>query len=281
MANLVETAEWVDGIYQLETTDLVEGGPDGVDNIQAIQLAKRTQFLKALILAAQNSLAGHEAAADPHPQYLTTAEGNSLIATAVSALVNSSPATLDTLNELAAALGNDPNFATTIATALGNKQPIDQTLTALAALGTAANKLIYATGADTFSTTDLTVFARTLLDDADAATMRATLGLGDVATKTISVDFLSQLSTAGYQKLPNGLIFQWIQDGNTKSANTTTTYTWPIAFPNALLSVFATGRSSASNPNGYANAYNESLTGVKVNNRADIVDGIWVMSIGK
>jgi hypothetical protein len=176
MANLVENAEWVDGIYQLETTDLVEGGPDGVDNIQAIQLAKRTQFLKALILAAQNSLAGHEAAADPHPQYLTMAEGNSLIATAVSALVNSSPATLDTLNELAAALDNNPNFATTITTALGNKQPLDQTLTALAALATTANKLIYATGSDTFSTTNFTAFARTLLDDADAETMRATIG---------------------------------------------------------------------------------------------------------
>jgi hypothetical protein len=43
------------------------------------------------------------------------------IAEAVASLVNSSPATLDTLSELATALGNDPNFATTMATALGNK----------------------------------------------------------------------------------------------------------------------------------------------------------------
>ena len=43
--------------------------------------------------------------------------------TAVSNLVDSAPATLDTLNELAAALGDDPNYATTITTALGNKQP--------------------------------------------------------------------------------------------------------------------------------------------------------------
>ena len=43
------------------------------------------------------------------------------VADAVADLVDSAPATLDTLNELAAALGDDPNFATTMATALGNK----------------------------------------------------------------------------------------------------------------------------------------------------------------
>lgn len=43
------------------------------------------------------------------------------ISTAISNLVNSAPSTLDTLNELAIALGNDANFATTITTALGNK----------------------------------------------------------------------------------------------------------------------------------------------------------------
>lgn len=42
-------------------------------------------------------------------------------AEAVAALVDSSPSTLDTLNELAVALGDDPNFATTVTTALGTK----------------------------------------------------------------------------------------------------------------------------------------------------------------
>jgi hypothetical protein len=53
----------------------------------------------------------------------------SAISARIAALVNSSPATLDTLNELAAALGNDPNFATTIATALGGKEPTLATMT--------------------------------------------------------------------------------------------------------------------------------------------------------
>lgn len=62
----------------------------------------------------------------------------SQIATYVAALiVDSAPATLDTLNELAAALGDDPNFATTIASALAGKQPLDSDLTAIAALSPA------------------------------------------------------------------------------------------------------------------------------------------------
>ena len=50
---------------------------------------------------------------------------------AISALVNSSPASLDTLNKLAASLGNNPHFATTMLSALAGKQPLDDTLTRL------------------------------------------------------------------------------------------------------------------------------------------------------
>jgi hypothetical protein len=49
--------------------------------------------------------------------------------TAISNLVASAPTTLDTLNELATALGNDPNFATTIATSIGTKVPQTRTIT--------------------------------------------------------------------------------------------------------------------------------------------------------
>ena len=52
------------------------------------------------------------------------------VSSAISALVASSPSTLDTLNELAAALGNDPNFAATITAALGNKAAKSTTITA-------------------------------------------------------------------------------------------------------------------------------------------------------
>lgn len=49
MADLPELNEWTAGIYQLETSDPVLGGPEGIDNLQAKQLANRTKWLKALI----------------------------------------------------------------------------------------------------------------------------------------------------------------------------------------------------------------------------------------
>jgi hypothetical protein len=60
------------------------------------------------------------AAAANTTQIATTA----FVKTAIAALVASSPAALDTLNELAAALGNDPNFATTMTNALAGKAPL-------------------------------------------------------------------------------------------------------------------------------------------------------------
>ncbi|ENP6200874.1 phage tail protein [Escherichia coli] len=88
-------------------------------------------------------MARHLAAADPHTQYApkasptftgtpkapTAAAGNNstqlantaFVQAAIAALVASSPAALDTLNELAAALGNDPNFAATMTNALAGK----------------------------------------------------------------------------------------------------------------------------------------------------------------
>lgn len=62
-------------------------------------------------------------------------------------------------------------------------QPLDATLTALAGVTVAADQLIYATGADTFTTTSFTSFGRSLADDADAAAARTTLALGTIATQ--------------------------------------------------------------------------------------------------
>ncbi|NDO81510.1 hypothetical protein CJP72_12260 [Citrobacter sp. NCU1] len=108
-------------------------------------------------------------------QIATTAFVNA----AVAALVGSSPEALDTLSELAKALGNDPNFATTITNQLAKKQPLDATLTALAALATGANKLPYFTGADTVAQTDFTQVARDILAKSSIADVIKYLGLSE------------------------------------------------------------------------------------------------------
>lgn len=64
-------------------------------------------------------------------------------------------------------------------------QAADATLTALAALGTGADKVPYFTGADTAAETTLSSFGRSLIDDADASAARTTLVLGDSATRNV------------------------------------------------------------------------------------------------
>jgi phage-related tail fiber protein len=87
------------------------------------------------------------------------------------------PAALDTLDELAAALGDDANYAATVTTALAGKQPLDTDLTAIAGLTSAADKVPYATGAGTWALADLTSAGRAILDDLDAAAQRTTLSV--------------------------------------------------------------------------------------------------------
>ncbi|EKF7443643.1 phage tail protein, partial [Escherichia coli] len=93
----------------------------------------------------------------------TQIASTAFVMAAIAALVDSSPDALNTLNELAAALGNDPNFATTMTNALAGKQPKDATLTALAGLATSADKLPYFTGADRAALTALTSVGRAIL----------------------------------------------------------------------------------------------------------------------
>lgn len=188
-------------------------------------------------------MAAHLAAADPHSQYApkasptftgtpkapTAVAGNNstqlantaFVQAAIAGLVGSSPAALDTLNELAAALGNDPNFAATMTNALANKQPLDNTLTALSGKSIAA--------------------------------ILEYLGLGEAAKRGVGTDnnqlpdmssFAASLSGNGWQKLPSGLIIQWAQI--LSNSGGFAPWTYPIAFPSACLQVYATPFVGAS-----------------------------------
>ncbi len=111
---------------------------------------------------------------------------------------------LDTLNELAAALGNDPNFATTMTNALAGKQPLDATLTALAGLATGANKLPYFTGKDTVAQTDLTSVGRDILAKTSTLAVIQYLGLRELGTSGEKIPLLSTANTWSARQTFNG-----------------------------------------------------------------------------
>lgn len=147
MANLPETQQWEDGIYQIEVSDPVLGGPDGITNRPLKQLASRTAYLKQQVEkvvqtwlntsrqqthtpSTQRKPARHSPASQQRPRLQTAITARSWrrrsLWPALAALAGSAPETLDTLKELADALGNDPNFATTVLNKLAEKLAKDQ-----------------------------------------------------------------------------------------------------------------------------------------------------------
>ena len=87
------------------------------------------------------------------------------------------PENMDTLQEFWAALGQDSDLATTISTALDGKQNKSDVLTAFSNLTFDADKIIFATGSKTFSTTTLTSTAREIISKSTAKEIRRLLGL--------------------------------------------------------------------------------------------------------
>jgi len=84
--------------------------------------------------------------------------------------------------------GTGSSTASDARTALGlaigtNVQAQDATLQSISALGTAADRVAYTTGVDTWAETPLTSAGRDLIDDATAGDQRTTLGLGTIATQ--------------------------------------------------------------------------------------------------
>ncbi len=141
-------------------------------------------------------------------QIATTAFVKSAIAT----LVDSAPAALDTLKELADALGNDPNFSTTMTNALANKQPKDQVLTDLS--GKSVGGILAYLGIKTAAQKDVGTGPNQIPD------------MGG---------FTALLGDNGWAKLPSGLIFQWGIAGPLTPQNPDAVANFNITFPNKCL----------------------------------------------
>ncbi|GDW11130.1 TPA: phage tail protein [Escherichia coli] len=201
---------------QAALTSLINGAPATLDTLKEIAAAINndpkfsTTINNALALKAP--LSSPALTGTPTAPTAAQSVNNTQIATtafvksAIAAMVGSAPAALDTLNELAAALGNDPNFATTMLNALAGKQPLDNTLTNLSGK--------------------------------DVAGLLTYLGLGEAAKRDVGTgenqipDMASFASGDGWMKLPNGKILQYGRGAVTPTLSTQTMrITFSIPFP--------------------------------------------------
>ncbi|TLD74474.1 phage tail protein [Escherichia coli] len=227
---------------QAALTALINGAPATLDTLKEIAAAINndpnfsTTINNALALKAP--LSSPALTGTPTAPTAAQSVNNTQIATtafvksAIAAMVGSAPAALDTLNELASALGNDPNFATTMLNALAGKQPLDNTLTNLSGK--------------------------------DVAGLLAYLGLGEAAKRNVGngenqIPDMSFWTVTGGNgnfviRQPDGLITQMVtvsisgpvaMNGMTDNAYAITgsnksyiaTATLPFVFPNKVLGV--------------------------------------------
>ncbi|MCA7812431.1 tail fiber protein [Escherichia coli] len=142
----------------------------------------------------------------------TQIASTAFVMAAIAALVDSSPDALNTLNELAAALGNDSNFATTMTNALAGKQPKDATLTALAGLATAADRFPYFTGNDVASLATLTKVGRDILAKSTVAAVIEYLGLQETVNRAGNAVQKNGDTLSGGLTFENDSILAWIRN---------------------------------------------------------------------
>lgn len=185
-------------IQQTSGTDVVLGrSTAGAGNVEEIACtAAGRALLDDADAAAQRTTLGLGTIATQGADNVTitggTLSGLTSITSATSTLgtVTITGGTISNITDLAVADGGTgASDAATARTNLGvaigtDVQAYDAALQSIAGLTTSADVTLYATGSDTYATTGLTSFGRSLIDDADAATARTTLGLGTLATQS-------------------------------------------------------------------------------------------------
>lgn len=154
----------------------------------------------------------------------------------------------------------NPAKGVSISSVDATKQPLDATLTALAALVTSADKMIYSTGVDAFSLTTLTAFARTFLAGADSAEMRSILGI---------IGCTYSLGTTGWIVFPvwflNGFTIVW-GGGGSLTGNNGLDVVFPLAFSVEFYRAFVVGIVAADGDGPTICYRSPTLTGLRINN---------------
>ncbi|KWE94978.1 gp53-like domain-containing protein [Burkholderia ubonensis] len=271
MTDLVESSTWTPGIRQFETSDPVEGGPDGIDNVPLRQLANRTRYLKDVQDAQAGGLEMKAPLASPaftgSPQAPVPPQFDNTSKIATTAFVqralgnfNASSGTGSGIIAAAVTLTNDD---------VGGfhyfNGPTNQTATLPSEVGLPPGAAIAFQRGAQYSLTIGTNKANAIIDTTIGLASSITLTTGEFVvlvwsgtywqtfgtyTQRVGQPFANSLTSNGYQKLPSGLIIQW---GLGATSGQTGTVTFPIAFPNtaSVMSILRTSSSAMSDGNTF------------------------------
>lgn len=132
-------------------------------------------------------------------------------------------------------------------------QPLDETLTALAVVTFAANKGLYATGTDAFSTYDLTAWGRTVAGHANAAALMTALGGVSVSASSLAKPGYIKFDIAGTL-----LTLQW--GSGSLAGNTTGSITYPQAFTSFAVCLASGGAAVVGVEGGVRNTGTSGLS---------------------
>jgi len=165
-------------------------------------------------------------------QLATTA----FVSTAVSNLVDSAPAALNTLNELATALGNDANFATSVSTAIGLKAPIaSPTFT-----GTVSGITATMVGlGNVTNESKSTMFSSPAFTGTPTGITATHVGLGNVTNESKATMF----SSPAFTGTVNGVTAAMVGLGNVTNESKATMFSSPIFTGNASFSSYTSIKS--------------------------------------
>ena len=262
MANLTETATYEAGIYRFETTDPVQGGPGGIDNLPTNQLANRTAWLKAQVeailldiaaiesgYATDTELAAHTGnLSNPHAVTKEQAGLGSVLNYGVATQAEAAAGTIDTK----------------YMTPLRTKQAIASLVPA--ATDTVAGLIERATPAE----------AQSLADDARAITPATLAAAFKGANQSLFI--------SGYQRIPGGMILQWASGVTSDTNGADSTLTLPVSFEEEIfcaVACFAELSTPFSDVIYPLLISAKTLSSVTVRSYSGNANGFYLIAIGK